>query len=611
MLVSATAFAPLASADQGLVVLTFIGPEGQGEGQTITVNIEAYQDGVPVNLDDLNVSAGMMSGIYLTFTNPSTGKYTATYTISASDASSGFLSLFGSAMLGAATESIFQFYTVGGGGGGGSGWDIEMRIANMAQVGIVPGPGASVVVEARSYNAGALADGGQINFTVNWVAGVGFGGSPTPVTASSTKVSDGVYQTTVDVPADLASSRSYSVEGAIGTGMSAPHSSTGFSAHPFTVMTVTQSSTTTSATVTAYVGLNSPISGAQLSLSGNAVTMTPPYFTTVGPFTGTSDANGVSTLSASWGATTAPTFWTLNVTANGKMTSVMLSLMAAPSGPQPFMPQPPIGIGCEAITQVDTTAFAGGQTANMKFRVTNDGAPVASQSLPRYAWRVGALASAAAGNVTTDATGNFTMTWVVPADWDFVEDSFQMRVYCTQDEYDTVYVAFGGGGSSGGPFGDGKVQVTASGRLGGPVSITATYSGTNALAGAQAVAVIVPGNQSMVAGVGLAGGGLSTPLTRAGSTFTGSITVPAWMGSGNYTVLALITNEAATSSQSDQTTTGNMTVINLTPQGSTSGTGGTGGTGGGFIPGFEGAAAVAAVAAIGALLVVGRRRRQA
>ena len=201
----------------------------------------------------------------------------------------------------------------------------------------------------------------------------------------------------------------------------------------------------------------------------------------------------------------------------------------------------------------------------------------------------------------------FTMTYVVPSDWSFVEDSFRMQVFCNPDESDTVFVAFGGGGSSN-PFGGQPLTVLASGRLGGPVSITATYTGTAAWTGAQGLAAIIPGNQSAIAGVGLAGGGLTTGLTRNGNTYTGSITVPEWLGEGDYTILVLVTNEGATASQADQDTMGNGTVIHLTPQGSTGGGGGT--TGGGFIPGFEGALAVGAVGAVGAVAVVSRRRRR-
>lgn len=599
-----SAIAPLVAADDGLVVLTFIGPAGKNVGDTIDINIETYLNGVATNVDTLDVSVGFGGGASFTFTNLSTGKYHTTYQIDANDSMLGSLIITGSADLGVASGSIFEFYTVGSGGGGGGGWEVSARLLNHPMGGFDVQAGDHVTVEARSYNMGTLADGGQINMsmiasTSGFTGGPPMGGA-TPLNV--TKVSAGVYQAVVDVPATITTSNLFFVTATLGTGLLAPSDETTFFANPFRVMTVVTGSTSTTGSLKVYVGGDAPVAGAQVSLTGMSIMMTPPYFTQVGPFSATTDANGQASLTATWTAGQSVTTWNLNVSSGGKMS---MGVVAFASGSTTaWVPSPPIGYGCEANIQTDTSKITGGQTANMVFRVTSNGAPVSSQSITRFVYLDGATGTSQAGNVTTDATGNFTVTYAVPSPWTF-DNSLKVEVYCPDGTSDTAFVSFS---TSGAGFGTGTVTVSASGQLGGAVAVTGNYAGSNALTNAQAFAAILPGNSTNFASGGFTGGGLIAPMTRSGNTFSGSVTVPAWLGSGDYTVIVVISNDGATSSTSDQTTEGNTTVIHLTPQGSTGGNNGTPAKG--FLPGFEGAAGIAAVGAAGALLVVSRRRRE-
>jgi len=599
LLIGSAAVLPLtASAGTGLQVLVFITPEGRIANQTVDVNLEAYFDGTPVDLDTIDVSAGY-SGDPLTFDRTSVGKYHATYTINVSQILFGGISLVGSADKGADSASIITSYAVSG---ATVGWDITVRVSNFGVVGPTVSPGQTVELEARSYHDGTLAEGGMINFTLEWMEG-STNGTETP---TSTKVQDGVYKVSVVVPASLTLTRTYNVEAKLGTSIFSPSSSTGFGAHPFPIYSLVTAGGPTSATLKVFAGGATALAGANVSLEGWSISLSPPFgMARVGPFTATTDANGQATLTASWGLSPVA-IWYLNVTSGGKTTSAPVTLMTSASSA--WIPTPAIGFGCEVNLQTDPSGLHAGQTANLVFRVTYAASilnpqPVASQGIDRYVWREGEGGTSQAGSVMTDASGNFTLTYAIPANWTG-DDSLKVRVVCPSGSAGSTQVQVG----SGNPFGSGAVVVTASGKLGEAVTITATYSGTNPLTGAVAYAAIVPGNQTNIGGVGLSGGALNTALTRSGSTFTGTITVPAWLGEGDYSVLVLITNEGATSSTTDQTTEGNATTMHLSPQGST---GGNNPAPRGFLPGFEGAAAVAAIGGGAFALLAARRRRVA
>lgn len=568
--------------------------------QTVDVNLEAYNDGIPVDLDTIAIAPGFLADP-LNFSHTSTGKYHVSYMINESDLFFGSLSFYGTADTATDSATVTGTYSLGG-GLFGSAWEVTVRATNGGALGLAAGPGTTVDFEARSYLSGVLAEGGPINFTVTWSDGTTEGNGTLP----ATQVQAGVYRASVQVPADLMVSRMYDIEAALGSGLFRPSSTTGFAAHPFSIFALVTSSTLTSATLRVFVGSSSPTVGANVSLQGSAMSLSYPFTATVvGPFAGTTDANGQTTLNPTWGLG-APALWYLNVTSAGKKTSTLVTLMTEASGP--WMPSPAIGFGCEVNIQTDASGLHAGQTAVLVFRVTFGASllnpqPVVSQNIDRYVWRDGEGGTTQGGAVMTDATGNFTLTYAIPANWTWHE-ALHILVVCPDGTTGTTQVS--AGPSS--PIGSGALTVTASGKLGGAVTITATYAGSNPLTGALAYAAIIPGNQTTAAGVGLAGGGLTATLTRSGSTFTGSVIVPAWLGEGDYSVLVMVSNLGATSSKSDQTAEVNGTALHLTPQGSTGGNSNNPAPKG-FLPGFEGAATVAALGALAFVLVAGRRRR--
>jgi hypothetical protein len=263
-----------------------------------------------------------------------------------------------------------------------------------------------------------------------------------------------------------------------------------------------------------------------------------------------------------------------------------------------WIPLPNIPYGCSASLQTDPAPFKPGDTANLKIRVTEDGTLMASKSLTRLVIRSTASGSSQAGNVTTDAQGNFTVTYVVPTDW---KDSEQLDilVVCPTGSSTRADAEF----SQSGVQGTGNIHVTASSAAaGGKIHVTATYSGNKSLVGVVGGAFLVPG--AALGGFSAAGSSNApfTVFTQAGTTFTGDVNVPSFYPEGDYSLIVGLTNTAAVSLLSDEVSEGNVSTVHI---GAAGGPGG--GTGGGLLPGFEAPLVVAAAGLVGAVAL--RRRR--
>jgi hypothetical protein len=594
-LVASIALVPLASlADEGLTILLLVSPEGRDVGQSVEINVEAYMWGTPADLDTLEVTIGL-AGSPLILTKVSTGKWQATHVIATDEGTFGFVTVSATGDLGGLSAFQYTSYSLPGSSGGGSGgWHVKSRIANLEQVGISPPLGSSVVVEGRSYLEGNLTDGGQLNATARFVAG----SSTTTQALTSTKVSDGVYRFTVAVPADLTVGRLYQVTVQLGSGLSVESSTQTFAVNPVPVAAWITSSSNTSATVRVLAGSTTAIVGASVEVGGAVYSYFPIGIQTIANVTGTTDAKGQALVNVSWGAGAAALL-NVTVSSGGKTSTLVLYTFGSLTGPG-WMPQPNVPVGCSAALQTDSAEIKAGQTAQLKVRVTEDGVLLASRSLTRFVTRDGASATAQAGNVTTDAQGNFTVTYAVPQDWKLLE-SLKIMVLCPSGATADVSAEFGstnlGGGTS-------DLQVTVgSSTVGGRLHITATYTGSSSLAGAEGGAMVVPG--SGLGGLATAIGG-NPPygiFSRSGTTFSTDVQIPSFYPEGDYSVIVGIRSEAAVSKLSDEVNEGNITAVHINAAG---GPTGTPGTGGGILPGFEAPWALAAAAVVG--LGYARRR---
>ncbi len=626
-LLAASVLVPLSAvADDGLTIWVFAGPDTAGLGEDVTVNVEAYYYDQPVDLDTLDVSAGLNSTA-VTMTHAATGKYHGTYTIESLDAQYGFFTVQASGDSNSLYASDSQYMFLGSGGGSG-GWDMAVRLGDYGQMPLGVGPGTSVLIEARTYYDGTVAEGGAVNLTIVTAAYGGTNQNTEHVTM--TKVSDGVYHHTIQVPASITNTQAYSLDFELGPSGDLASDSMSFTAQPFSVLTSVTNKTATSADVQVLAGLETPIAGANVTITGTQIIMAPPYVLTFGPFTGTTGADGSAKIHVNWTGSAPSTLETI-VSASGK--NVGFPLVLSGSSGTGWQPTAPLPYGCDAQLQTNPQTVEVGTTAHLTYRVTYDGDALASTEVSVFSGDASAYGWATAANKTTDANGDITVDFAVPAMWSFFDDMFDVGVVCPSGEVarDSENL-----GSPGEMYSTVDVTVTAAGSVaaGGDLAVSVQYTGSMPVAGAYGFALLVPGDDPTAFVGALAAGAVGTNLSSTGGgAFTGTIHVPGGMPVGNYSLFVFVTNMGATAHRADEFQQGGFRSVTMTANtggnnnggnnnggNNQNGTGnnGTGqnntgdtGSGGGFMPGFEAAVVAAAVTAVAAGLAGSRRRKEA
>ncbi len=579
-----------ALADNGLTVLVFVTPADAGVGDVIDINVEVHLWDALVDADGL---AGSASGTLLNFTNVTTGKYHANFTI----ASSSF-AVTVQASLGALADAGRGFFTVVSVAAPPTTWTVRARFVSASANSAAPSPGDTVAVEARSYLGAALTDGGPINATVSHAVGLSVQNDP----LNGTKASAGVYRFSYTVPAAITTSSVFNIEATLGTGFLAPADFLSFSVDPFRVIVLIAAQTATSASLRIYVGDSSAVAGASVSLQGEGLIFTPPYVVTAGPFNATTNAAGFASIDATWSASSFLSF-TLTVTSGGKTSTSSIAFGAlAPGG---WTPPSNYAFGCSLALQTNPATIQPGQSSTLKFRMTEQGAAVASREVTRWVWRDNYDEGAAqGGNTTTDASGNFTVTYAFPANFTS-DDTLVVLAVCPSGNTSNVDAhmvpTYGVGG---------RVDLTlGAATTGGSLPVTATVAGASVPDGTYAYASIVPGSST---GAALASGNThlpSTELTRSGATFTGNVSVPSWLPAGDFVVLVTVSNRGGADSLDHEATFYNASVAHVGQGAQTQNPPPVTPPAKGFLPGFDGLAALAAIGAVGTLVVAGRRRR--
>ncbi len=618
------------SAETGLQALLFVSPDDQTAGETVDVNLETYLDGVATDVDNISIGADPAFDD-LTFTKTATGKYHATYDLTAADDTQGVATIAGQVEIGVVSHFVRDFYEMPT----GDGWEAKVRVVER---GLVPievsvGPGASVELEARSYFEGALTDAGPITMTADWVSAEGYG-NVGPLT--TTKVGPGVYRATLDVEESLSETHWFHITADV------LYTSTAVTvtADPIPVM-VSMPEPSTEPDVldyvySIYVGGDTPIEGAQVEVTGEKMSPTFPFEVTPQPTsTATTDANGKAEVTVENGLDEHST-WVMRVIAGDKKTVVDLG--HGPLGGSGWVPAEPAPSGCDITLLTDPTGTPAGETATFTYYTSfaataqDDREPLATTYVDRYVWGSGDSGTSAGGGTTTDADGNFEVSHFVDDDWS-ADDRLNVKVVCPTGDVAHDTISFFNPVSSSESK---KVTVEASGTIGGDVEVSANYAGSLPLEGATAVAYIEPSStyNGLYRTFPL---NLMTKLTQSGSDFNGTIKMPNWLEPGDYVVTVTISTEGATLDRIDEMSLAQRIVIAMAagtgdptgddptgddPTGDDpTGDNSTGDdpsgedlSGGseesGQTPGFEGVFAILAVAAVAAGMVVERRRRR-
>ncbi len=554
-LIAAAALVPLAATgDGGLTVLLFVTPPDRGVSETLSIDVEVYWWGQPTSADSVRLTVSS-SGASPTLSNVSTGKYHASYKILQGDLRVGSLSIQASANKAGRYTQDTAYYALRG-AFNNPGWQVQVRIVSPAN--LAPPPGSLIVFEARSYSGGALAEGGPINATlVSEAAGVV---DPLEI-LPTTRAADGVYRFNLQIPANLSLSRAYDVTARLGVAYYGASTEIRFTSNPVPVTAYMTGGNDTEVTLRVIAGSNAPVGGAMVELKQQTDSPSP---RSPGPsppvYRNTTGADGIAelvVLKESIGGTYPD--YVLNVSQGNRTTSQHAYLSFANS--TAWRPEPPYNYSCEARLQSDPTGFSAGETAALSVRVTHDGAPLVNRSVSRFAWRAGYAGTETAGNVTTDAAGNFSLTYAIASNWTS-GDSMTVLVVCPSGEAARLFIQFGPLGLG---FASRDLHVSVAGALGGDLSLNATYTGARPLEGATALALLIPGRSTTTLVARGPPDALYVPLSLQGSIFSGRVSVPAWMAEGDYIVVVLLSSTAATSQIGDQVTETAVAAVSLHP----------------------------------------------
>ncbi len=597
VLVAPIAFGPLnASAAQGLTLLVFATPSGQDVGDTVDFAIESYMWGDLTDVNILEIRAGSSTGPMIPTANVSTGKYEAHFVIDAANVSSyGTVTFYYKALVGGVSSSYSESYSVGAGAATAyPDWTLTLR----AMGGESPRPGDTVSFEARTYLDGMLAEGGKVNATVTYASGL----SVKTDDLTTTKASDGVYTFTYTAPASLATSASYTVEAQLGPGLLDPYDSVALLVDPIPVLITYESVTSSSATIKVIAGGDGSGAGATVTMEGSGFDFSTFDIITAGPFTATADAQGVASVPVTWDSSASLLTWTLTVEQGGKKT--LQSLTSFSSGT--WAPSPNSAFGCQATLQSDPSQFRAGTTAQLKFRITEDGVALPNIAMARFVWKTGGTTATVAGNASTDGSANMTVSFAIPNDFGRSDIAY-FYIVCPKGGADEVHVTFpdlDGSMSSGSP----DLTVTATtASTGRNITVSAVYSGSMGAGGTYAWAELVPSS-----GVPspYSTGTLRADLMGSSSTYSGTLVVPDWYPGGSYKVVVHLSNMGASDNRDTESSAMKTQSVQVAaPEaGGTGGDGGDGGgSGGGFLPGFE---VLAALGACGVAVVGASRRRR-
>lgn len=543
-----------ATTEDGLTVLLLVSPDGVADGQVIDVYVEAYLWGEPTDLDSLFVQAGLYPTDPIPMTAASTGKWHGTYTVDQDFALYGALPLSANGALGSAHMNTYNWYPLVL---QPEGWQLLMRVANPEVVGSYPGPGASVVVEGRSYFDGQLADGGPLNLTYALLASGAT--APTMEQSPMDAISEGVYRTTVQFPGDIDITTDASLTVQLGPSGQAASTYKGYTLDPFQVLATAIEPRPGSIVVQIIADDNGePIDGADIEISGTLSAASDPTQGSVSLVEGATDAEGHATVTLSYnahggslpgvGGTGGWNAIDLRVNVSDGNRVVVADMDLEYSGNQAWISTVSSGSTCSLFLETDTGLIEVGSEAELTFLLAEDGELLDSEQVPLFVWMSGEGETAVAEVQTTSPAGEITTTVEIPDDWDGHADTLHAEVVCP-----------GGDGSAGqarvgwvqdiltAP--DMEVTITGDRVVGEVVHVRAVYTGDKPFNEGWATVLI---SDSLF---GPPAGGppprqiesVSIELGQVGDgVFEGEFTVTAWMAKGGRNFEVFMDNEGTT-----------------------------------------------------------------
>jgi hypothetical protein len=583
---------PAAAADGGLLVLMFPQEFGLGPGETVEVRIEVYRWGVPY--DPANLTLFEARGSWyeeVNTTNVSVGRWRADVLINASWPVGAAFELFGWVQDDDGSFGGEQVgYTVGP---RFPIWEVRGRIVAEGTSSPRPGPGDTVVVEARTYEDGLLS--GALDPSVHLSTFEGGVGNDEEL--NGTKVSEGVWRYSFAVPSDLVATRRYAVTASIPDARAAYPQSLDVIAHPFEFAI---SANVTASAIVANVWMwdgRGPAEGAGVLLVPTAAN--------VGAQSSYADDEGHAVAIAEFSP--VPVSRTLVVAvrmAYQGMTAEEQLRVTPTSEPGPGGGFLAVSGGCSGVFTEDVTGWHRGELALLPMQFFDGASEADNANIGFWYWRSGDTGAVHLHNLSLNATGGYVLEYHIPDDWR-QDDYLQVRFVCPNGDPGSTGTYFE-------PFErepSGAVALTATDGAGERIEVTAARTPESGAAFGPGWVGVAPGSSIDAGRRGALGGTLvcGFPDTAEDNTSC-AVDIPPNLPEGSYVAFGYTTSAGFTANLSREGYVTNATLVTWSreappPEEQVPGTGGA------PFPWLEATVGAAvALAAVGALVALRRRR---
>ena len=554
-------------------IYLFVTPTGPFIGDTVTATVEVYRWGILDDPENISAQAGADVGntVPLALARTSVGVYTGSVLISEANIDCadllGALYLSARARIAGANLSTSRYVELGNPDGGIDGIpcgnDLYSRVLNALGPEAAFPPGATVQMEARVYDKGVLTSNRTVGARARWFESTMHNVGDMTVT----KVSTGVYHTSLTLPADLQDSREYTVEWNLDNGpWFGGHGFLfgryAFVMQPYTGFGYLLNASDTALTAQFFAGGDRPMTGGRAFVGGaledvyGGIQTLPLHYEPIGD-------KGSATVSINW---TPP--GTVDAFGGEDFGGKEVLYEVSPSSFFSFPPtwEGPTGIAtvpCQVRILEDPTSWRPGETATIHLQVLQNESPLENDHVTLHVWGDQARRLEIAGNRTTGANGSVALTYTLQAEWN-PGDDVNIVAICPngQSGYEQWQVVGGRKPTVLSPWL--RVSAPAS-HVGGSINVDAEYLGERPLTGATAFAWVVPNGDPDTVARTIHGQPPTAALHIAGSKLTGSVHVPDWLPTGEYVVIVEVTTVGADENLRDMVHLRGRTVTHMGP----------------------------------------------
>ncbi len=537
----------MAAAEPDVYLIAQITPEKPRRGDTVQLDLQALQGAAYVDLDNLTARIIYYNGTRdnLTFTQNGTGRYVASFVMPLEVlridpviviAEGWRAGKHGTGQVYVSPVDMPSFVNPG-----------LMLFGYIFSEGPLPyhfAPGDRLRFRVWTYLNGTLQEvGAPVGAGYLRPHGLPSGGTLTQLRMNTTRVGDGIYDITVDLPRDIHITNEGYISADVHNMQSAYGSAYAFFVDPLTAVAAfeTGAGQPSDLRVCAARGAT-PILNASVTADFTYGGAGAPNLVTRGFLT---SQDGCGKVGLEW-----PSNDTSMVSAVVTIRSEGDTTYLAPKyrrTPDPLIPEPVVQLPGDFV--VELVGYPGnlsqGGVAHLSFAITQGGTPFASGTIGVIEtwWRGDRTqVPVVVANMSTDAAGILNLSFTVPASWVAGTDMLLVGLYTPNG--DEAPFNFGLGpyiGYPDWPPRDVNLTVAAvEDAANGTLHVHAAYNGTRNISGWQAGVFVRPlGASEDYQWSGFAGEFPTANLVMNGTVVDGDVILPPWLWEGDFEVIVV------------------------------------------------------------------------